>query len=197
LWQRTYLDLFVALIAIIALVQLQVQGSVLQQLRGRFVVDPFLVVAPLLVLVAGALLFLRLYPVLLNLVRAGSEYMQGLPFALALMQLSRNRAASTRLVLLLSLAVALGLFAQTFGATVALNQEQRAGYNVGATARATLTNTQPLLPGALPEGVQSAWGLRDNVKAAGGRGATGSSGERLSSTLRRASISAGCFGSLE
>ncbi len=173
LWQRTYLDLFVSVLAIVALVQLQLQGSVLQQLRGSFVVDPFLVVAPLLVLVAGGLLFLRLYPLLLNLVRAASESLQGLPFALALMQLSRNRAASTRLVLLLSLAVALGLFAQTFGATVALNQQQRAGYTVGATARATLTNTQPLLPGALPESVRGAWALRDTVKAAGGRGVSG------------------------
>jgi hypothetical protein len=173
LWQRTYLDVFVAVVAIIALVQLQVQGSVLQRLRGTFVVDPFLVVAPLLVLVAGALLFLRLYPLLLHAVRSWSVSLQGLPVALALIQLSRNRAASTRLVLLLSLAVALGLFAQTFGATVALNQRQRAGYAVGADARATLTNLEPLLPGALPAGVRGAWAMRDTVKAAGGRGANG------------------------
>ena len=173
LWQRTYLDLFLVVLAAIAFVQLQRQGSMLQQLRGRFEIDPFLLVAPLLVLVAGALLFLRAYPLLLDLARGTTERLRGLPLSLALVQLTRNRAASTRLVLLLSLAVALGLFAQTFGATLALNQRQRAGYTVGADGRATLTSSDPLLAGALPAGVESAWALRDTLKAAGGQGAAG------------------------
>lgn len=173
LWQRTGLDLFIIVIALVAFFQLQRQGSVLQQLRGKFEVDPFLVIAPLLVLVAGGLLFLRLYPLLLRTTRGLAVRMRGLPLALALLQLSRSRAASTRLVLLLSLALALGLFAETFGATLALNQRQRAGYVVGADARATLNNTEPLLPGTLPPGVQGSWALRDTIKAAGGRGAAG------------------------
>jgi hypothetical protein len=173
LWQRTYLDLLVAIVAVVAFVQLQRQGAVLQQLRGRFVIDPFLLLAPLLVLVAGALLFLRAYPLLLNWTRGAAERLRGLPFALGLFQLSRSRAASTRLVLLLSLAVALGLFAQTFGATLAFNQRQRAGYTVGAAGRAVLTETEPLLPGVLPAGVKSTWALRDTIKVAGGRGGAG------------------------
>jgi hypothetical protein len=176
LWQRTGLDIALAVVAIVALLQFQRQGGMLQQLRGRFVVDPFLLIAPLLVLVSGALLFLRLYPWLLTQTRRATQRMRGLPLSLALVQLTRNRAASTRLVLLLTLAVALGLFAQTFGATVALNQRQRAGYMVGADGRAILTSTEPLLKGTLPAGVQSAWALRTTIKAAG---ASGSAGELL------------------
>ncbi|CAA9268858.1 MAG: hypothetical protein AVDCRST_MAG26-2712 [uncultured Chloroflexia bacterium] len=173
LWQRAYLDIFLAVIAIVGFAQLQRQGGVLQSLRGRFEIDPFLLVAPFLVLLAGTLLFLRIYPLLLHLVRGGTERLRDFPLHLALIQLTRNRAASTRLVLLLSLAVALGLFAQTFGATLALNQRQRAGYQVGADARMTLRSTDPLLPGLLPADVRSAWGFRDTTKIAGGRGVPG------------------------
>ncbi len=170
-WQRSYLDVILAILALVAFVQLQRQGTVLQQIRGRFEIDPFLLVAPLLVLVAGALLFLRLYPLALGLARRWTERLRGLPLNLALVQLTRNRAASTRLVVLLSLAVALGLFAQTFGATLALNQQQRAGYTVGASGRATLTSTEPLAPGALPTGVRGTGALRDSVKIVGSRSA--------------------------
>ena len=173
LWQRTYLDLFLAVVAVVAFAQLQRQGGMLQSLRGRFQIDPFLLVAPFLVLLAGALLFLRVYPFLLDLVRGATERLREFPLHLALVQLTRNRGASTRLVLLLSLAVALGLFAQTFGATLALNQRQRAGYTVGADARMTLRTTEPLVPGVLPQGVRSAWAFRDTLKVAGGEGVEG------------------------
>ena len=75
------------------------------------------------------------------------------PLALALIQLTRNRAASTRLVLLLTLAVALGLFAQTFGATLALNQLASFTYSsfswsTGNLTLGGLTDIDDLLRGA-------------------------------------------------
>src|ERR687885_626353 len=165
-WQRISLDLMVAVVAVVALVQIERQGSLLQRMREGFVIDPFLVVAPFLILVAGALLFLRVYPWLLSLTQGLAARGRGLPLALALVQLTRNRAAAIRLVLLLSLTAGLGLFTQTFGANLARNQRQRAGYSLGADGRATLADSRPLLPGALPPGVRASPVLRDTVAAA-------------------------------
>ncbi|MBA3946344.1 MAG: ABC transporter permease [Herpetosiphonaceae bacterium] len=164
LWQRLSLDVLVILVAGVALVQLERQGSLLQQVRQRFEIDPALVAAPFLILVAGALIFLRLYGWLFPPMARVATRLRGFPLVLALVQLTRNRTASTRLVLLLSLTAGLGLFAQTFGANVVLNQRQRAGYLVGADARATLRDSQALLPGALPEGMHGTGVLRDTIQ---------------------------------
>jgi hypothetical protein len=163
-WQRTYLDLAIVALAIIAFVQLQRQGSVLQQLRGRFAIDPFLVLAPLLMLISGALLILRAYLIFLSSLQRVSRWLRGLPTSLALLHLSRNRAASTRLVLLLALAVALGVFAQTFGATLSHNQHLRADYTIGADGRAKLTSEAVLTPGSLPADVRYLAALRTEVQ---------------------------------
>ena len=170
-WQRSGLDLLIVAIAGVALVQLEQQGSLLQRLRGRFAVDPFLVVAPFLLLVAGALLYLRVYPWLLRVALGRVEHLRGVKLSTALTQLTRNRAASTHLVLLLSLTTALGLFTQTFAANLALNQRRQAGYLVGADGRATLRDSRPLLPNGLPAGVAGSWALRDTVALPGASGA--------------------------
>jgi hypothetical protein len=95
--------------------------------------------------------------------QANSHRLRGLPTSLALLHLARNRAASTRLVLLLALAVALGVFAQTFGATLSRNQQLRAECTVGAEGRAKLTNEAVLVPGSLPNNVRYVTALRAEV----------------------------------
>lgn len=140
-WQKVGLDLFLIFLGGLVYWQLRETGTFATVLnRGSAesaagTADPLLLLGPSLLLVAIALLFLRLFPYLLRLAawmgRQNTSFV--LPFGLA--KLSRDPVGPSRVVLLVSLAAGLTFFATTFSHTVQTRQSQMAHYLTGADLR--------------------------------------------------------------
>ena len=134
--QRAGLDLVLVALAVLAYWQLRLyEGPVVESIRGRIGVDPLLVVAPALGLLAGALLSLRIVPVIGSLVERIAAGARGLVAPLGTWQLARRPARYARAAVLLTLALAIGLFASAYGSTWLRSQEDRAAYEAGADVR--------------------------------------------------------------
>ncbi|HEX6818616.1 MAG TPA: FtsX-like permease family protein, partial [Ktedonobacterales bacterium] len=135
IWQRYYLDLALVALCIIAYLDLNQFGStnVRVQLGGGS--SPLLLLAPALLLVAGALLVLRAIPLGAKVAAGLASRGRGFIAMLALSQVERTPNRYTRITLLLVLAVGLGLFAVTFDASLAQNAHDRAAYSTGADVR--------------------------------------------------------------
>ena len=161
--QRLGLDLVLLVVAAIAIWQLQLYGAPLTRtVRGDLGIDPLLVTAPSLGLLAGALIATRVVP---RLGEVGERLLgrgAGLLAPHLARQVSRRPLRYTRLALLLMLAAALGTFAATFAATWTRSQSDQATYQAAADERVTVLD-HPVLPewalgstyGGIP-GVQSA-----------------------------------------
>ncbi len=144
--QRLGLDLILTLLAAVALWQLQAYGSPLTTtIRGDLGIDPLLVLAPTIGLLAGALLATRLIPRLGEIGERLLERTRGMIWTFLAHQMGRRPLRYTRLVLLLVLAAALGTFASAFSATWTESQAEQAAYESGANVRAVLASN-PLVP---------------------------------------------------
>ena len=86
-------------------------------------------------LFGSATLLLRIFPVLLNLAAKLISRRPGLTAALAFWQTARDPRHVTRLVLLLTLTMAIGIFATSLSAALTFNEEARAQYAVGGDVR--------------------------------------------------------------
>ncbi len=139
LWQRLYLDVGLAVLCAAGYVELSYFGgaNVRGLLGGGAASDPLLLIAPGLLLLAGALLALRLFPLLVRGAARLAARGRGATGLLALIQIARSPLHYARLVLLLTLAVGLGLFTLTFSASLSQSQADRAGYQAGADFRVT------------------------------------------------------------
>ena len=147
LWQRLYLDVGLAVLCAAGYVELNYFGgaNVRDLLGGGAASDPLLLLTPGLLLLAGALLALRLFPLLVRAMARLATRGRGATGLLALIQIARSPLHYTRLVLLLTLAVGLGLFTLTFSASLSQSQRDGAGYQAGADFRVTesATNATP------------------------------------------------------
>ncbi|HKS70881.1 MAG TPA: FtsX-like permease family protein [Ktedonobacterales bacterium] len=148
LWRRYYLDLILAGFCVLGYLELGQFGGLdvraqLGQQSPATGADPFLLAAPGLLLVAGALLVLRLFPLAARLGAALLGRGRGASGVLAFAQVARGSAQFTRLTLLLTLAIGMALFALTFQASLGQNATQKAAFIVGSDQRDILT-TQSL-----------------------------------------------------
>ena len=130
--QRTHLDLVLVALALLGYWQLRHYHGTLVEKRGALEIDPFLVAAPALLLLAGALLSLRLVPLIAALVERLLPSTHGPVAALGFWQLARRPQAYARSVLLLVLATAIGVFALTYSRTWHRSQVDQAEYAAGA-----------------------------------------------------------------
>lgn len=136
LLQRTRIDLILVAAAIIGLWQLRLYGApITQTVQGSLGIDPLLVAAPAIGLLAGAVIALRAIPLLARLVDMGAPRARRLVPALGAWQLARRPNVYTRSALLLMLAIAIGVFALSYSSTWALSQQDQANYQVGADVR--------------------------------------------------------------
>ncbi|MFD5181927.1 FtsX-like permease family protein [Streptomyces sp. NPDC058372] len=103
--------------------------------EGASGVDPLLVAAPALALLAGTVLTLRLLPPVAGLAERRAAKGRGLPGALAGWQLSRRPLRGAGPVLLLVLAMAMGMLAIGQGATWERSQRDQADFAAGAQVR--------------------------------------------------------------
>ncbi len=147
LLQRAGLDGLLLAVAAVGYWQLKHYGSPLTKtVQGSYGIDPLLVAAPTLGLVAGAVIALRLIPLVAQSADRFASRRAGMIFSLGARQVARRPLRYARSALLLTLAVAIGLFAVAYSRTWNRSQADQAAYQVGAEIR--LTPDQR--PGAIP-----------------------------------------------
>ncbi len=154
--QRLGLDLVLVVMAALALFQLRLYGApITRSARGTLGVDPLLVAAPAIGLLAGAVLAVRLVPRAAELAERVLSRRRGLVPALGGRQLARRPLRYTRAALLLVLAAALGTFSAAHAATWTQSQADQAAFASGADVR--------LEPGARAD--LPTWGLGEALRA--------------------------------
>jgi hypothetical protein len=142
LGQRLGLDLALVVLAGIALWQLRLYGAPLtKNARGVLGVDPLLVAAPAIGLIAGALLATRLVPRLAEIAEPFLVRGRGLVGSLGGRAIARRPLRYTRSALLLMLAAALGTFSIAHVATWTRSQADQAAYQAGADIRVVGTRS--------------------------------------------------------
>ena len=141
--QRYYLDVGFLGIVIFLFWQLTKQGSfVATRLFGETAVNQLILAVPAIFLLAAALVLLRVFPLLLDLLGRllASRYASGLAppaIVLGIWQMSRNPAHYMQLGLLIILGAALGVFASTFASSLERSAVDQAMYESGADLRIT------------------------------------------------------------
>lgn len=134
--QRYFLDLALAGVAGLMLLELSERGSVFTpSATGGVSSDPLLLASPALTIAAGAALMLRFYPLVIRLATRALSAIAGATLAMALWQLARNPGQHTRLALLLMMAVAVGTFAASYSTTADRSFRDRASYQAGVEWR--------------------------------------------------------------
>ncbi|WUH93464.1 ABC transporter permease [Streptomyces sp. NBC_00433] len=140
-------DLALLVIAGVAYWQLQRRasgsGALNSDRSGGLGIDPVLVAAPALCLLAGTVLVLRLLPPAARLGERRAARGSGLALALAGWQLARRPRRGAAAALLLVLAVAMGMFSIGQGASWDRSQRDQADFAVGADLRVTGMTTPP------------------------------------------------------
>jgi hypothetical protein len=134
--QRMGIDVALLALTGIALWQLRLYGAPLTQtVQGRLGIDPLLVAAPAIGMVAGGVLALRMLPLLAHAVERMVTRGRDLVLSLGSRQLSRRPLRYTRSALLLMLAMSMGVFALSYGATWSSSQRDQAAYQAAADVR--------------------------------------------------------------
>ncbi|MFJ2954049.1 FtsX-like permease family protein [Streptomyces sp. NPDC087270] len=118
-------------------------GALSANAGGGLGVDPILVAAPALCLLAGTVLVLRLLPLVAKLGERRAARGRTLPLALAGWQLARRPRRGAGAALLLVLAIAMGVFSIGQSASWDRSQRDQARYAVGADLRVTGMTTPP------------------------------------------------------
>ena len=134
--QRFGVDIALLTLAGLAIWQLQAFGPQITAAGRRVIgVDPLLVLAPAIGLFAGAVLALRIIPMVARgaerLIAAGRSAVA----ALSAWQLARRPLRYSRAGLLLMMAIAIGFFTATYADTWLRSQTDQAGYDVGGDLR--------------------------------------------------------------
>ncbi|MGW3303698.1 FtsX-like permease family protein [Streptomyces rubiginosohelvolus] len=173
---RAGADLGLLLIAGVAYWQLDRQaggGALTGDRAGNLGIDPLLVTAPALALLAGTVLTLRLLPPAARLAERRAAKGRGLPAALAGWQFSRRPLRGAGPVLLLVLSVAMGMLAIGQSASWNRSQSDQADFGSGASVRLVGGHgSGPASAGTYSglDGVrQAAPAHRTTVEASGGR----------------------------
>jgi ABC-type lipoprotein release transport system permease subunit len=140
-WKRYYLDIALVILCAAGYLELGEFGglNIRQQLgQNSGGPDPFQLAAPALLLLGGALLALRLFPLATRVGAWLASRARGATGMLAFAQLDRASAQFSRLTLLLTLSVGIGVFALTFQTSIAANTVARSQFLVGCDQRVVL-----------------------------------------------------------
>ncbi|MFB7294734.1 FtsX-like permease family protein [Streptomyces rubiginosohelvolus] len=173
---RAGADLGLLLIAAVAYWQLDRQaggGALTGDRAGNLGIDPLLVTAPALALLAGTVLTLRLLPPAARLAERRAAKGRGLPAALAGWQFSRRPLRGAGPVLLLVLSVAMGMLAIGQSASWNRSQSDQADFGSGASVRLVGGHGSGPASAGIYGGLdgvrQAAPAHRTTVEASGGR----------------------------
>jgi len=135
-WQRYYLDVVLLVIAGVLYWEVEQSGTLTSQhLSGEVSINPLLLITPLLSMVAAAVLFLRLFPLILAVAARLSHYTASAVVVLGLRYMARNPMHYGRLILLLMMAASVGMFAASFLGTLERSHGERIKYATGSDMR--------------------------------------------------------------
>ncbi|HLI72163.1 MAG TPA: FtsX-like permease family protein [Ktedonobacteraceae bacterium] len=150
LWQHLRLDLVLAVLALASYALTPYLENTEQFLgaQGQVLISiPLEVLAPLLLVLAGVLFFLRLFPQLLRLLARLVKRQRDLTATLALAQLERAPRQPMRMALLLGLAIAFVFFSLVFSASQSRRAQDVATYQ----AVSDFSGYNPALPDTTPQ----------------------------------------------
>lgn len=136
--QRAGLDGALVLLAILGWTQLRQYGTAVTLTDAGLGIDPLLVAAPVVGVLAVTVVTLRLLPLATRLGVRLAARRNGLPGLLGMWQADRRPHAGP--VLLLVLAVAIAVLAPSVASTWQQSQRDQAAHAVGADLRVTVTN---------------------------------------------------------
>lgn len=132
-WQRYFLDLGVLIIAIYGYKLLQGQGSLLAiDQNGNAVQNPLLLLVPAFFMFAIGLVAMRVFPWLTELLALIGNRFFPLSILLGLRHISRTPSQYTRLVLLVTLTMSLGVFSASMAQTLDQNITDHVMYSNGS-----------------------------------------------------------------
>jgi ABC-type lipoprotein release transport system permease subunit len=131
-WQRLNLDLIFAAIAVTGYTAYSLAVSRVQDPRVRVILSPLALIAPIFMLLAVALVFLRVFPLLLRLGAWLAVRRRTAASMLALAQMARAPRQASRMTLLLALSTAFAIFTLIFSASQHQRTLDVAAYQVGA-----------------------------------------------------------------
>ncbi|MEN8040642.1 MAG: FtsX-like permease family protein [Actinomycetota bacterium] len=134
IWQKYNIDLFAIALSLVLLAQLRLRGFI-DHSSGEATLDPLAIIFPALLLFAGALILLRIFPYLLRLTGWLLTKPRNLSTALTGWHLGRNPVPYGRLALLVWVTTGLGAFALTYAATLETSYADRAEFAAGADVR--------------------------------------------------------------
>ncbi len=143
-WQRYYLDVFILLGGLVLLWRVNIYGGMVAESASQVRLDWLLLLAPLALLFGSAAILLRVFPLLMRLFSWVIARGRGLPATLAIYQISRDPTHVARLVLLLTLSMALGILTTGLNATLDLSDSERAAYASGSDLRLVFDTFTPL-----------------------------------------------------
>jgi predicted lysophospholipase L1 biosynthesis ABC-type transport system permease subunit len=136
LWQRAGIDLAVLVVAAVGFFQLRRYSSTITQtVEGRLGIDPLLVAAPAIGLIAGAILALRIVPLIARLAERVAARQTSALVALGAWQIARRPLVYSRAMLLLLLAIGVGIFTTAYTQTWQQSQIDQANHRIGADIR--------------------------------------------------------------
>jgi FtsX-like permease family len=145
--QRVGFDVALVGVAGIALWQLRLYAAPLTRtVEGSLGLDPLLVAAPALGLLAGGILALRILPLAAGWLETVVARGRGVVASLGSRQLARRPLRYTRSALLLMLALSMGVFALSYAATWSTSQRDQAMYQAGADVRLVPDRSSDGLP---------------------------------------------------
>lgn len=133
-WQKYNIDVFAIALALVLLFQLRLRGFI-DRSGGDATLDPLAIIFPALLLFAGALILLRVFPYILRLAGWVLTKPRDLSMALTGWHLGRNPVPYGRLALLVWVTTGLGAFALTYAATLESSYTDRAEFAAGADVR--------------------------------------------------------------
>lgn len=135
-WQRFYLDIVLLVLGGVLYWELKERGSLLtMNIFGDIGMDPMLLITPLLLLMAVAIIFLRLFPIIISLATRLIRYISNTPVALGIWYMARNPVHYGRLILLLIIATSVGVFSAAFLGTLERSYDERVHYAAGSDVR--------------------------------------------------------------
>ena len=152
--QRLGLDVALLAVAVVGLWQLRVYGAPLtRSVRGVLGLDPLLIAAPAIGLLAGAIIALRLVPLLARLIERLARGRRGLVPSLGARQLARRPLRYSRSAMLLVLAMAMGVFAVAYARTWSARSRTRPASRSGRTCASSPGGAAAAPPRASLDGV--------------------------------------------
>ncbi len=164
---RYYFDLALLGLGALLYYQLQRRGSlVTDKLFGDQSADPVSLLTPAFFILTVGIFFLRLFPIALRLGAWAVAKTQATAVLFGTWQLVRNPVHYSRLVLLLMLATAVGMFAASFGATLTRSYHDRAAYQSGSPFRLeAIRRIDATGPGSFASTLKDRYAAQDVVPA--------------------------------